>query len=52
MMSCKHVQLKVFIQLLYLEISSLYSDFVPDSLNIPENDSYGGIPRLMLDPVL
>ena len=36
----------------YLEISSLYSDFIPDSFNIPANNSYDEILWLMLDLIL
>ena len=52
MMSCKYVRLKVLFNIgSYLEISSLYSDFIANLLNIPVNNSYEDIPELMLDPM-
>ena len=35
----------------YLETFSLYSDFIPDSLNNPVNNSNEDILQLMLDPM-
>ena len=36
----------------YLEISSLYFSFIPDSLNIPVNNSNEDVPQLILDPMI
>ena len=37
---------------IFLEIPSLYLNFIPDSLNIPVNSSYEAIPQLLSDPMI